>query len=222
MGKKIDIDIEKLSITPMTPQDKELFNRSRQTNSVSAKIANMFATTKIKEPKIEIPNFSKEQLRSLSTTVNTILKKMGKSIRTKGIFDSENGKAILTVKADNEKDEWKLIPIFLMVNNMNEKDYFEKLGYDLANGYDNVGWMRVTRNEIQQYKTMPREDIRDEVEQWTQTEQWNYQVVIKIEEYLKPKQLDNDKHLEKFAELQDYVINGYIEGIHTLINRMWL
>ena len=114
----------------------------------------------------------------------------------------------------------KLIPIFLMVNNMNEKDYFEKLGYDLANGYDNVGWMRVTRNEIQQYKTMPREDIRDEVEQWTQTEQWNYQVVIKIEEYLKPKQLDNDKHLEKFAELQDYVINGYIEGIHTLINRM--
>ena len=105
MSKKIDIDVSKLEIRQMSAQDKELLNRSRQTNSVSNQIANMFATTKIKEPKIEIPNFNKEQLRSLSTTVNTILKKMGKSIRTKGIFDSENGKAILTVKADNEKDE---------------------------------------------------------------------------------------------------------------------
>ena len=105
MSKKIDIDVSKLEMKQMSAQDKELLNRSRQTNSVSAKIANMFATTKIKEPKIEIPNFSKEQLRSLSTTVNTILKKMGKSIRTKGIFDSENGKAILTVKTDNDKDE---------------------------------------------------------------------------------------------------------------------
>ena len=105
MSKKIDIDMEKLTISQMTAQDKELLNKGRQTNSVSAKIANMFATTKIKEPKIEIPNFSKEQLRSLSTTVNTILKKMGKAIRTKGIFDSENGKAILTIKADNDKDE---------------------------------------------------------------------------------------------------------------------
>ena len=105
MGKKIDIDLEKITVTQMTAQDKELLNRSRQTNSVSAKIATMFSNTKIKEPKIEIPNFSKEQLRSLSTTVNTILKKMGKTIRTKGVFDSENNKAILTVKTDNDKDE---------------------------------------------------------------------------------------------------------------------
>ena len=105
MSKKIDIDVSKLEIRQMSAQDKELLNRSRQTNSVSNQIANMFATTKIKEPKIEIPNFNKEQLRSLSTTVNTILKKMGKSIRTKGIFDSENGKAILTVKAIDDKDE---------------------------------------------------------------------------------------------------------------------
>ena len=105
MAKKIDIDIEKLSVGAMTAQDKELMSRGRQTNSVSNQIAVMFATTKIKEPKIEIPNFSKEQLRSLSTTVNTILKRMGKTIRTKGIYDSKNQRAILTLKADSDKDE---------------------------------------------------------------------------------------------------------------------
>ena len=105
MAKKIDIDIEKLSVGSMTAQDKELMSRGRQTNSVSNQIAVMFATTKIREPKIEIPNFSKEQLRSLSTTVNTILKRMGKTIRTKGIYDSENQRAILTLTADSDKDE---------------------------------------------------------------------------------------------------------------------
>jgi hypothetical protein len=105
MAKKIEIDIEKLTIGAMSAQDKELMSRGRQTNSVSNQIAVMFATTKIREPKIEIPNFSKEQLRSLSTTVNTILKRMGKTIRTKGIYDSENQRAILTLKANNDEDE---------------------------------------------------------------------------------------------------------------------
>ena len=100
---------------------------------------------------------------------------------------------------------------------MNEKDYFEQIGYELAMGYDKVGWMKVSENEIQQYKTIPRENIRDEVEQWTQTDQWAYQVVNAIEVYLKPKQLDNDKHLEKFEELQDYVIDGFVNAIYKLI-----
>lgn len=100
---------------------------------------------------------------------------------------------------------------------MNEKDYFEQIGYELAMGYDKVGWMKVSENDIKQYKAMTEEEIRENVEQLTQTGQWDYQVVNAIEVYLKSFKLDIDEKLEKFNELQDYVIEGFINAIYKLI-----
>ena len=100
---------------------------------------------------------------------------------------------------------------------MNEKDYFEQIGYELAMGYDKVGWMFVTEEQIKQYKTMTEEEIREDVEKWTKTEQWDYQVMNAIEEYLKPEHLDNDTYIERFGELQDYVIDGFVNAIYKLI-----
>ena len=100
---------------------------------------------------------------------------------------------------------------------MNEKDYFEQIGYELAMEYDKVGWMKVSENDIKQYKAMTEEEIRENVEQLTQTGQWDYQVVNAIEVYLKSFKLDIDEKLEKFNELQDYVIEGFINAIYKLI-----
>jgi hypothetical protein len=111
----------------------------------------------------------------------------------------------------------KLIQIFLMVNNMNEKDYFEQIGYELAMGYDKVGWMKVSEDDIQKYKAMTEEEIREDVEQWRMTGQWSYQVDTAIEVYLESKRLKRNNFFEKFGELEDYVIDGFVNAVYILM-----
>ena len=104
-----------------------------------------------------------------------------------------------------------------MVNNMNEKDYFKQIGYELAMGYDKVGWLKVSENGIQKFKAMTEEEIRKEVKDLKYTNQWSYQVSNAIEIHLEPEHLDNDTYIERFGELQDYVIDGFVNAIYKLI-----
>ena len=102
---------------------------------------------------------------------------------------------------------------------MNDKEYFKQIDYALALGTDKVGILKVSTYEFQHYKTMTNEEIRNDVEQLQITNQWEYQVENAIHVYLQTNHFNNDTYVEKFHELQNYVIDGYIDGIHTLINK---
>ena len=104
-----------------------------------------------------------------------------------------------------------------MVITLDEAEYFRQLGYDLANGYDKVGWLKVSEDDIQKYKAMTEEEIREDVEQWRMTGQWSYQVDTAIEVYLESKRLKRNNFFEKFGELEDYVIDGFVNAIYKLI-----
>ena len=105
-----------------------------------------------------------------------------------------------------------------MVSNMDESEYFTQIGYELALGKDKVGWMAISAYDIIKYSTMTEEQIREDVEQWTLTGQWAYQVANAIAIWLKPMLLDDEARLEKFDELQEYVIDGFIKAIYMLIS----
>ena len=104
-----------------------------------------------------------------------------------------------------------------MVITLDEAEYFRQLGYDLANGYDKVGWLKVSENGIQKFKAMTEEEIRKEVKDLKYTNQWSYQVSNAIEIHLEPEHLKPYDFVIKFLELESYVIDGFVDAIYNLI-----
>lgn len=93
-----------------------------------------------------------------------------------------------------------------------------ELGYDIAIGYDTIGWMQVSKSDIEIYKTMSDDEIIDSVSELTTTEQWDYQVSNKIREILQSEKSDYDTYLDRFIELQDCAVEGYIAAIRSLLD----
>lgn len=92
------------------------------------------------------------------------------------------------------------------------------LGYDIAMGYDSIGWMQVSKSDIEIYKTMSDDEILDSVKELTTTDQWDYQIYSKIREILQNEKSNYDAYLDRFIELQDYAIAGYMDAIVNLLD----
>jgi alanyl-tRNA synthetase len=88
MPKRIDISFE---IGEMTEADEELLTRTRETNAVSAQIAHALMTTKVKNPKILVAKMGKAKGRSLSSTVNAVLKREKSDLRVIYRENEESG-----------------------------------------------------------------------------------------------------------------------------------
>ena len=88
MPKRIDISFE---IGEMTEADAELLTRTRETNAVSAQIAHALMTTKVKNPKILVAKMGKAKGRSLSSTVNAVLKREKSDMRVIYRENEESG-----------------------------------------------------------------------------------------------------------------------------------
>ena len=88
MPKRIDISFE---LGEMTEADEELLTRTRETNAVSAQIAHALMTTKVKNPKILVAKMGKNKGRSLSSTVNAVLKREKSDMRVIYRENEESG-----------------------------------------------------------------------------------------------------------------------------------
>lgn len=89
-------------------------------------------------------------------------------------------------------------------------DKFYDLGFNMAAGKAGTGWMIVGEKELEKYKGMLYEEIFADVEKWTETDQWNYEVGKLI---LQERIEDDDG--ERFIELREAWINGYVDYIES-------
>lgn len=94
MGKKLNVTIGEMQKIP--EEHKELLVRRRKTDAAYLKIAEMFLSTKIKEPELTIEGITEKQLSSLASAVNGVLKERGSNVRV--IHTEKDGKLYLIGK----------------------------------------------------------------------------------------------------------------------------
>ena len=94
MGKKLNVTIGEMQKIP--EEHKELLVRRRKTDAAYLKIAEMFLSTKIKEPELTIEGITEKQLSSLASAVNGVLKERGSNVRV--IHAEKDGKLYLIGK----------------------------------------------------------------------------------------------------------------------------
>ena len=94
MGKKLNVTIGEMQKIP--EEHRELLIRKRHTDAAYMKIAEMFISTKVKEPELSLEGITEKQLASLASAVNGVLKERGSNVRV--IHAEKDGKIYLIGK----------------------------------------------------------------------------------------------------------------------------
>lgn len=100
----------------------------------------------------------------------------------------------------------------------------ENLGRKMALGEAGTGWMTPTDEEIRGYASKYEDQILEEVEAWTQTEQWKYEVATEIYEKagLDPDETWSEEQINTFMEFENAWVYGFVKGILKRIKDLGL
>jgi hypothetical protein len=100
--------------------------------------------------------------------------------------------------------------IMLLEKGLHDFDFYQ-LGYDIAYGNKGTGWLEVA--DIEEYRAMSPEEIIEDVDRWTETDQWNHEVGLLLQKHYR-----NDA--EEMMTARDDWVSGYIAAIHHMLEKL--